>query len=287
MIASSDLQVAIRDNGVERGDGLSGIGALSHRENDVYAFTLENAGLNYEHVMSGQISPHNGFTPRSGSLSPQRQGRTVTLVRERGDSPWEVEARITYEAVDPHYVDMTFEATIHDASLFEPAGYAAFFFASYMAWVEDPELHWKGYTGPNAPMTWVESQANATDPGDHYLPLGAPGLNAPAADPVLSMHAGHEDWPRIGLPFCYGRASPGMVYAVMFDRLYEADEEIRFTVMRWLLDERPSPAWDFTYVARDLYDGKQVGFRARLIWKPWVSRDDVEAEYWSWQATLP
>jgi hypothetical protein len=286
VLTTSELQVALRDNGAERGDGLSGIGALSHRENDVYAFTLENAGLNYEHVMSGSSNPLNGFTPRGGSLSPAVGPNSVVLTREAVDSPWLVGAKITYTVVEPHYVDMVFEATVEDASLFDPAGYVAFFFASYMAWVEDPEIHWKGFAAAGSPMEWVHSSANSTDPGDHYLPLGAPSLNSPADDPVLSLHAGNEDWPRIGLPFYYGRARPDMVYAVMFDTLYEADEEIRFTVMRWLLDKRPSPAWDFTYVARDLYDGKQVGFRARMVWKPWVSEDDVEAEYWSWVAGL-
>ena len=109
VLATSDLQVAIRDNGVERGDGLSGIGALSHRANNVYAFTLENAGLNYEHVMSGHEDPRNGFTPRSGSLTPEVHGRRAVLHRRAEDSPWGVEATITYEVVDPHYVDMTFD----------------------------------------------------------------------------------------------------------------------------------------------------------------------------------
>ncbi len=61
---------------------------------------------------------------------------------------------------------------------------------------------------------------------------------------------------------------------------HAVDFEFRFKLARW-----PRPAWDFQYVVRRV-DPAGHGFRGRLVWKKWVSRQDCVEEYERWRAGL-
>ena len=73
----------------------------------------------------------------------------------------------------------------------------------------------------------------------------------------------------------------------MFDRAWRAEDEVRFSIFKFKLPALKRPAWDFQYVIHRVESGKPYGFRARLVWKKWVSPEDCLAEYERWAATLP
>lgn len=77
-----------------------------------------------------------------------------------------------------------------------------------------------------------------------------------------------------------------MVWQVQFDRTSSPEDEVRFSLFKFKLPARKRPAWDFQYVIRDIVEGKPYGFRARAIWKKWVSPEDCLAEYERWAAGL-
>jgi len=286
-VARGDLYAEFRENVVFRGEpNLSGIPVILHRLNPHLPFIREDAGLNFEHIFCGHADQRNGFTPRSGlfRLTPLEAGDGVVLTREAADEPWNIGSTLRYRLVPPHYIDFEFKATINDASPFQSENYAAFFFASYMGFVADNEINFLGVPASGEQEQWVRSRSNGRDPGEHYIPLQSNGLVIDPNDPILALNAKHEAWPRITRPYYYGLAGGGMVYAVMFNKLCDSDEEMRFSVMRFRLAKRPSPAWDFGYVARNLVNGKKIGFRGRLIWKPFISAEDITRDYERWRS---
>jgi len=50
--------------------------------------------------------------------------------------------------------------------------------------------------------------------------------------------------------------------------------------------QRANPAWDYRFWLRGLTPGQQVVIRSRLVYKPFVSNEDVLAEYDKWNKEL-
>jgi len=48
-----------------------------------------------------------------------------------------------------------------------------------------------------------------------------------------------------------------------------------------------NPAWDVQFVVRGVEAGRLYRLRARLVYKPFVSRADCVAGYQRWRAALP
>ena len=292
-----DLSVSFRANGASP-RGLSGIDSLFNTRHapDFDAFDptspAASAGVNFEHILSGHRSPHNGFTPRRGpyTLHDPGDGRTFSLVRRAEDSPWKVDSRLTYVVREPHYVDFEFRCTPRDASLFGAHGYAVFFFASYMNDVADVALHFRGRESEGAPESWVAADAPPGPPdwneGGTYRGLEAKELSLDD-DVEFRLNTWSYDWPRITEPFFYGRAEKGMTLILMFDRLVTERDQIRFSLFKFKLPRHPRPAWDFQYVVDRVTDGEEYGFRGRLVWKRFESPEDCRQEYLRWAAETP
>lgn len=47
-----------------------------------------------------------------------------------------------------------------------------------------------------------------------------------------------------------------------------------------------NPAWDFSLSLSDYERGRPFGFRGRLIYKNWVSADEIVAGYKAWKSEL-
>ncbi len=75
-----------------------------------------------------------------------------------------------------------------------------------------------------------------------------------------------------------------MTLIMMFDRAYTARDEIRFSLFKFKLAKFPRPACDWQYVIHRVEAGQDYGFRARLVWKPFVSAEDCRQEYERWVA---
>ena len=73
----------------------------------------------------------------------------------------------------------------------------------------------------------------------------------------------------------------------MFNKMHSEEDEIRFSLFKFLVREKdPRPAWDFQYVIHKVEDTKEYGFKARLVWKKFVSPEDCLKEYETWAASL-
>ena len=72
----------------------------------------------------------------------------------------------------------------------------------------------------------------------------------------------------------------------MFNRMYSAEDEIRFSLFKFKTNKYPRPALDWQYVIHKVRAGEPYGFRARLVWKAFQSADDCRLEYERWRAGL-
>ena len=107
------------------------------------------------------------------------------------------------------------------------------------------------------------------------------------ADHNFKLNSWSYDWPRFTRPFYYGRAAKGMVFQLMFNKAYTEEDEVRFSLFTFKLPRFPRPAWDFQYVLRKIRKGREYGFKARLVWKKFVSPDDCLKEYSRWSGSAP
>ena len=89
-------------------------------------------------------------------------------------------------------------------------------------------------------------------------------------------------WPRYTRPFYYGLCQQNMLFMLMFDRSLTEEDEIRFSLFKFKLNRFPRPAWDFQYVIHRVDPGRDYGFKGRIVWKRFVSREDCLAEYEEW-----
>lgn len=294
-IAAGDLRVLFRDN-TDSPKQLSGLDSLFHASTpDFDAYDPDDrgasAGLNFEHIISGHQSPNNAFTPRKGPfpMAVLQDGKSVRLTRKTEDDPWAMSSELTYTVTPPHYVDMDFRCTPHDASLFGERRYAVLFFANYMNDVEDLALHFRGKAGPDAEETWIAADAPPGhadwNQGGTYRSVDAADLTYDA-DLNFRLNSWSYDWPRITQPFYYGRATRGMTLMLMFDRMHSDVDEIRFSLFKFKTKKHPRPAWDFQYVIKGIEAEREYGFRARLVWKRFVNEDDCDKEYARWRESL-
>ncbi len=296
-IDRGELSVVFRDNSQSPGllSGLDSLFNVKHAPS-YDAFDPDNpgasAGLNFEHIISGHRNPNNKFTPRHGkySLYKLSDGASVKLVRRAEDSPWRVASELEYHVREPHYIDFEFRCTPQDATLFGERRYAIFFFANYMNDVSDVSLHFRGKKSLDSKEEWISADAPRDhadwNGGGNYRSVEAADLKYDD-DVDFRLNTWSYDWPRFTKPFYFGLADRGMTLILMFDRMYSEREQIRFSLYKFKLDKYPRPAWDFQYAINQAKSGEQYGFRGRMVWKKFKSRDDCLHEYKRWIASLP
>ena len=295
-IERADLKAAFRDNS-HSPRVLSGIDALFNRHAAEFdAFDPDSpgasAGLNFEHIISGHASPDNLFAPRHHRYTLQRSPReaAVRLVRDASDDPWRMQSTLTYTLGERNSVDLDFRCKAHDPRLFGSREYAVLFFANYMNDVEQVALHFLGQDGPHDREHWIAADAPAGhadyNGGGTYRAAGAPALEYDA-EHNFKLNLWSYDKPRFVRPFYFGRAAHGMTLIMMFDKSYSPRDEIRFSLFKFKVPKFPRPAFDWQYVIHHVRPDEQYGFRARLVWKPFVSAEDCQQEYDRWSRQLP
>jgi hypothetical protein len=102
--------------------------------------------------------------------------------------------------------------------------------------------------------------------GGTYRSLSAADLESDA-DHNFKLNSWSYDYPRFTKPFYFGKAGEGMVFILMFDKMHSEEDEFRFSLFKFKLPKAPRPAWDFQYVIHKMQEGKEYGFKARMVWK--------------------
>ena len=195
---------------------------------------------------------------------------------------------MVYTFSDGPYVDLAFSVTLQRERF--PLGYVDFMWASYMNRTRDRRLHFYGVDGAQEGwMSFGDDTPHGFETGTVAHRDVDPLPYEPGSEPLNLIE--HPEKTFL-LPFYYGlvdgdgdldTTDDTMVYIMMFDRT----EEIRFAMWNFIQDaggqaDPHSPAWDWQYVVRDPEVGRQYGYRSRLVYKPFVDREDVRREYEDW-----
>ena len=295
-VEHGELKALFRDNS-QSPRVLSGADALFNRLHaaDFDAFDPDSpgasAGLNFEHIIAGHSSPNNLFTPRHGAyaLSRAANGPAMRLVRKAEDDPWRMSSTLTYTLREPHYIDLDFRCRAGDPERFGKHGYAVLFFANYMNDVDQVALNFLGKENPQADEHWISADAPPGhadyNGGGTYRSLDAPPLEYDA-DHNFKLNLWSYDGPRFTRPFYFGRAAHGMTLMMMFDKGYNPRDEVRFSLFKFKIPKFPRPAFDWQYVIHKVEADQEYGFRARMVWKQFVSAEDCRGEYDRWTRQL-
>ena len=279
-MGNDELSVVLVDNssfGENHRAGYNGIAELRHIEQDSSIFVPFYAGFNLEHIFGGDSLPVL-FEPRKHEMRLFRLSERRALLYQPPTPLSHVESWTVFELVEPHYIDVTFECRIHSDDFFRH-GYAGLFWASYIHAPEDKKIYFLGHEKGADSTRWIAAfsekhgvKSTHRWARDTTLVYFAPNFNA-----TLASH--FSDYV-FEYPFYFGRFH-NMVLAYMFD----PPEGIRFSQSP-TGGGKTNPAWDFQFIIPHFKPGEIYSFRARIVYKPFVSMEDVRREYEKWVDAL-
>ena len=275
-VANGNLTVTFIDNtswDSEHKAGYNGIAELSHSEIDSALFVLFYAGFNLEHVFSGD-SLVQLFEPRKHPMSLYRKNENEVLLYQEATPISGVESLSEFNVVEPHYIDVTFRCILHNPDFFQH-GYAGLFWASYINRPKDKKIYFKGTDSVTSSSSWIEAFSSEHGSKSTHL-----GIDDDAtfffANNFNARLASHFSDYRFTEPFYFGKFH-NMAFAYLFD----SAQVIRFSQSPTGGGET-NPAWDFQLLITTPKIGKEYKFKARMIYKPFISKEDIVQEYENW-----
>jgi hypothetical protein len=276
-IENGNIKAVFVDNEEIKPDhraGYNGIARLYHAEEDSLIFVPAFAGFNLEHIFAGD-SLHQLFEPRLHPMTLFRKTDNEVLLYQ-DDTPLSgVESLTSFKVVAPHYIDITFTCVLHNKDFFKH-GYAGFFWASYINKPADKKIYFKGAEKDSATNSLVGAWSEKHGVKSTHVRVGE-DEELFFADNFNASLASHFSDYRYSEPYFFGRFGD-MVLAYFFD----AKEIIRFSQSPDGGGEL-NPAWDFQYIVPSPQTDKKYSFKARLVYKPFVTAADIDREYQDWK----
>jgi hypothetical protein len=280
---TKDLTAVVGDNAADgpHRAGYNGLWSLRHASCPRDLFVPGIAGMNLEHVFNGETddtSQEVFFEPRHAPMELRKLSDQEAELHQPPTPTFHVESWTKFTFRDPDIIDMEFRCVAHQ-HVFR-RGYMGLFWASYIHAPEDKSLYfWGGPEGQGPGWTqlctqWHNDQSTVRHRNDK-LELTFRPENRPSLFRSLSKL-------RFDLPLFYGRFQEH-VWIVMFDRA----EGIRLTHSPsgggFDAERKTSnPAWDWQYIVPNPDVMKPYGFKARALFRPRCSREEVLELYRSW-----
>lgn len=254
-------------------------------------------GLYFEHIFNGTAKDAeiSMFTPNKDAHSVVRVDESIAVMKHPAStSVWGIESEMQY-TLNGDAVDMEFRATPTRDQF--PLGYCAFMWASYMNHTRDRRIHFYGMNGDTEGWLAFGEDTTATPEGFETGTVsfkGVPDLKYEEGAKTLNVIENPSK--KFIFPFYYGlvdgdgdatTTDDTMAYVMMFDQT----EPMRFALWNFIQNsegkpDTHSPAWDWQFVIRNPEVGKMYGYRARMLYMPFTSREDIKGEYEKWAGTL-
>lgn len=264
LLQSEELQVIVGDcsrNG-SGGPQYTGLWSLTHKTRVFNAFGNSYAGL-----LPGELRGRAGVVLEPGD------DRTATLHKPATDQD-PTAARATYRLVGPNSLEHTL--MIKDGrSRLSSLGYREVSWCSYMNSPDDVTLH---FLSGGKMVSYISPEHGV---GSRIGPAFVEALEpVPPQDEKRSPF--HVNWAplKFDAPFYYGRLGHMMLLYV-----FDKPDDLRFFCSpsgggSSLIPGQSCPAWDFLWIvpqAKYAVD-KELWFRVWMVYKPYVSDEDVLAE---------
>lgn len=280
-LQAGDLEAVIVGNDAldGHGGGYNGISRLVHRSQPRPLFIPFYSGINFEHIFDGRDA---GFAPRGGKLNLWRYGpRSAGIHCPAAESPWGLESMTRFTLVEPCAIDIEFTAVPRQAKF--ASGYIGMFWASYINGPRDRSIYFLGRAkgDTKSPARWISALSPAHDVrSTHVAAFEPPVWKTLDTRKWPGLAANFSDY-EFDAPFYFGRFHD-MAWVCMFDKACISETQtLRFS-------QSPvgggglNPAWDFHVVVRPFKVDQPFTWRARCIYKPYVSAADVLKEYLDW-----
>ena len=284
-LKAGKLTAVVGDNAAagEHRAGYNGVWSLRHAAGARSVFVPAVAGLNLEHIVSGEHleDTKTFFEPRNAPMTFRKISESEAELHQPPTPTFHVESWSRFRLVAPHYLDMSFRCVAHQAVF--PRGYLALFWASYIHAPADKSMYFLGgLDGQKNSWTqlctqWHNDQSTVRHREDNFK-MNFPAGGRDALFKSLSRF-------RFDQPFFYGNFDD-LTWLVMFDRA----EGIRLT-------HSPSggggnaelqttnPAWDFQFLVQQPEVMQEYSFTVRTMLRPRCSREELLAEYLKWKGT--
>lgn len=280
-----DLIAVIGDNAAhgEHRAGYNGVWSLRHRTGTRSLFVPTVAGLNLEHIFNGEPMPSREifFEPRHAPMTFRKLADDEAELHQPATPTYHVESWTRFKLVAPHYLDMDFRCVPHQHVF--PRGWMGLFWASYIHAPPDKSLYFPGREeGRGGGSLWTQfctqrhNDQSTVRHKDDSLELAFADEERDALFKNLSPL-------RFDEPFYHGLFEEH-VWILMFDRA----EGIRFTHSPTgggtdAQRKTTNPAWDFQFLVPKPEVLKEHGFRARAVFRPRCSREEIVEEYRRWK----
>lgn len=282
----SRLECVIGNNAAagEHRTGYNGLFRLTAPGGAPTAFVPTFAGLNLEHYFDGRLTRGNApvtFEPRHAPMQFRRLGPTTAELVQPATPVYGVESRTVFELREPYYIDVTYRAKPRAGGF--QGGFLGVFWASYMNGPHDKSIYFLDGSSTLAAPRWVQfaSQVHGRDAT----------VRAAADQLEFVMEADPRNLTRnfsplrYGAPFFYGR-----FHDMVLIYIFRPNPYLRFAHSpsggsRNAAGDDTNPAWDFQLVMPEAEALKGLQLDLRLVYKPWVGRDDVLREVRSWLGT--
>jgi len=277
-ITVGDIEAVFVDNGAfgEHRAGYNGMASLTHKRAPRTLFVPAYAGFNLEHIFGGDMVEK--FEPRKHPMTLETVSDATVVLHQSPTPASAVESTTRFTVKPPHYIDVEFECVARNVNFFE-YGYMGLFWASYIHEPEDKRIRFLGRDEAGGELRWIAafSETHGVKSTHRHINDRMELVFPPDSQPLLVSD--YSEY-RYAESFYYGRFRD-MVFVYMWDR----SEGIRFA-------QSPTgggpknPAWDFQFIVLEPEAGKHYGFKARVVYKPFISGDDVLDEYNKWNASV-
>lgn len=268
------VRITVVDNaafGPHHRAGYNGIASLTHEARRQNVFVRDYAGLNFELIHDGTLTPRDRMMePRRAPMTLRRIDAHTVELHQPPTPTWALESCTRFELLADGAIEMTFECIPRKAVF--GRGYIGLFWASYIHTPESKAIHFIGQSGRAASGQspgWIEAVTpkhgvESTHVGAHDLRDLKPAPDFPEHYMVFafSKHRYTE-------PYYYG-VSHGMALALVFRKR----DMIRFSQSP-SGGGRDNPAWDFQYMIPDCEVGKAYGFAMRAVYVPFKDRESL------------
>jgi len=280
LIQTGEIQAIIGD---DSRDGLGGtqycgIWSLTSKHRPFNVFGNSYAGL-----IPGEM---RGRSPEIISY-----GKTSCLLERKADKTYPVYSRAEYSVSAPYYLNHKFSFTDISDMRHKDCTFRIVTWCSYINSPEDPCLYflsngkWYNYISPSHGVEASIAPSYINEKNIEKWPSQSNSYGEQITERPFYWNWHKE---RFDMPFYYGKLD-NMVLIFIFDK----PAWLRFFCSptgggKSLLHGKSCPAWDFMWIIPEsaYSTGCEYTFRMRLVYKKFVSNDDVIVEYQKAQKEL-
>jgi hypothetical protein len=262
----------------------NGIFSMASPDQPETPFVPFYAGFNLEHYFDGRPRNPDGnifFEPRNAPMYFERLSDTAAELHQPTTPYFGVESWTRFELKEPYYIDVAFRCVPRKKM---EGGFLGVFWASYMNGPLNKSIY---FLNAGSTLDAPQWQQFCTQHHDHFSTV-----RHESDDGTIAFQEGEAVlWNQISPlkysePFFYGRIR-NMVLLFIF----EPGKHIRITHSpsgggTSATGDDTNPAWDCQFLVPGYELNQEYGYRARLVYKPWVDRADVLNEVRTFRSTL-